>query len=184
MKTLLLVLALISTPLLRAEEKPAETVALEPQKVFKLVAKKGHETRTSTAFFVAPNQLLTANHAVKDMAELWLEKDGRSVAVRVVKCDGKADIALLECEEVNTYYQIESLKVIGFPKGGALSASVATASDEKLRLKADSTPGMSGGPVVNASGEVVGMIVQHGSGNNYSVCKAIPASTLEKFLKN
>jgi S1-C subfamily serine protease len=87
--------------------------------------------RVGTAFVVAPNQLLTAYHAVETYQRLFIstERDGLFTAARVVAYDKALDIALIEASveaDPVVFGAWESVplgvdvSVVGFPKIGEI----------------------------------------------------------------
>ena len=137
--------------------------------------------RVGTAFVVAPNQLLTAYHAVETHERLFVstERDGLFTAARVVAFDKALDIALIEAAvdaEPVVFAAWESVplgisvSVVGFPKiGEIISGKRITAGiingeqrfsgrNDWFQLSAEVHRGNSGSPVLTPDGSVVGII--------------------------
>jgi S1-C subfamily serine protease len=137
------------------------------------------------------------------------EAGERIIRAKVVASDGDRDLALLQTLEgkdfaslalgtVQDLTETQQLTVLGFPFGGALSVknrkypnisvnivhiSSLRRSDSQLEaIQVDSqlNPGNSGGPVVDATGKVVGVLSAGivGGGINF----AIPVSDVSTFL--
>ena len=144
--------------------------------------------------------VLTNNHVAGDgnALEVTLEDGGPYVA-KLVKRNTEADLALLQIAEHNHPAAIFSTReprpgemvfAYGHPwgqrnvlTGGVLSAvtTAHTRSGELPILRSDVqlAPGNSGGPLLNAAGEVLGLNAMI-FGGDQSV--AIPASVIREFL--
>lgn len=134
----------------------------------------------------------------------------RTVKAKVVRLDKTLDLALLQAQSTDKFpalplgsderlAELEELIAFGFPFGTALAqkgeypnitvnavnvSSLRTDAQRELhRIQIDSTlnPGNSGGPVVDRSGKVVGVVVSGivGAGINM----AIPVRHVRKFLQ-
>jgi hypothetical protein len=138
-------------------------------------------TFSGTAFFVAPNLLLTNNHVVKDC--------GRNLQVRypertsypatVSAQDDTNDLALLRTDMTGQSIASfrfrprlgEAVATYGFPYSSLLSSSgnftsgnVTSLSGMKddtrfIQISTPVQPGNSGGPLLDPSGNVVGVVV-------------------------
>lgn len=158
---------MLAFPVFAQEESPTQTVEAVP--------------RVGTAFVVAPNQLLTAYHAVESYDRLFIstERDGLFTAARVVAFDKALDIALIEAAvdaEPVVFGAWESVplgidvSVVGFPKiGEIISGKRITAGiingeqrfsgrNDWFQLSAEVHRGNSGSPVITPDGNVVGII--------------------------
>ncbi|MHB8928417.1 MAG: S1 family peptidase [Bacillota bacterium] len=158
-----------------------------------------------SAFSVnSPGNILTAYHVVKDYKEFRLvDWDGDTTYTATVKrFDAKADLALLEiANPSNTAYLGlapegpkvgEDVALISSPKTDSkdpISAApsaltigrVALVVGGRLLVDVTAGPGSSGGAVLNARGEVVGMTLSMAD-TGISLHSAIPASALPAFL--
>jgi Trypsin-like peptidase domain len=137
------------------------------------------ESRSGTGFAIANGTLLITNsHVIAGCAEVSAPGMG---SVKVIKSDPRADIAILKpslpIEKGLTFrsgHQVqlgEEIIVIGYPLRGVLSSpptvttgivsSLAGMRDDRTRMQisAPVQPGNSGGPVLDRSGNVVGVIV-------------------------
>ena len=134
----------------------------------------------------------------------------RVIDARVIRSDADQDLALLRIEGVKNLSvlpignsdglaELTELIAFGFPFGTVLSLSkqeypsisvnVCTLSAlrrkggklDRIELNGALNPGQSGGPILDAEGKVVGVIVSgiRGSG----IAQAIPASHLSRFLQ-
>jgi uncharacterized protein len=135
-----------------------------------------------TGFFITSDgYLLTAYHVVKgaDSVKVW--KDGASIPSRIIRVDAANDIALLKADVTG----VEALSVkssldvrsgqevftLGFPNvelqgseakytQGHVSSLSGIGDDPRLfQISAAVQPGNSGGPLLDAEGQVVGLIV-------------------------
>jgi serine protease Do len=123
--------------------------------------------------------ILTNNHVVNGHAPSVLLADGREVPAEIIQRDPEIDLALLKVEAgeleavraslPETTHTGELVFAVGHPWGqrNFVTAGVVSAQGELetrsgrriafLRTDARLAPGNSGGPLVNASGEVVGI---------------------------
>lgn len=133
---------------------------------------------TGTGFYVAPEGYLVTNaHVVQSCKRVTL-KSGDLLQVLDVQPD--MDLALLKGEAAGPVLSIrdgrgvrlaEDLLVAGFPLGGILSSginvTVGTVSallgigddENRFQFTAPVQPGNSGGPVLDMSGNVIGVVV-------------------------
>jgi len=136
---------------------------------------------SGTAFFVAPNLLLTNNHVVKDCSQSVQVRypDQVSYQATISGQDQTNDLALLHTEmpshSIATFHLQprlgESVAAYGFPYAGILSSggnftlgnvtSLSGIRDDTrfLQISAPIQPGNSGGPLLDMSGSVVGVVV-------------------------
>ncbi len=139
--------------------------------------------------------ILTNNHVVEDASELWVAMaDGEELVASLVGADPEIDVALIKVEPeqplpVLRMGSSEGLRVgdwvvaIGNPldydhtvTAGIVSAKGrilnATTYDDFIQTDASINPGNSGGPLLNTSGEVVGIntaVSRFGQGIAFSV---------------
>jgi serine protease Do len=140
------------------------------------------ETTTSsgTAFFVAPNLLLTNNHVVRECnGPIHVRYPDRpSYPAAIFGLDDTNDLALLHTNMSNLSVASfhsgvrlgEPVAAYGFPYAGLLSSSgnftvgnvtslIGLGDDTRfLQLSTPIQPGNSGGPVLDMSGNVVGVV--------------------------
>jgi len=141
----------------------------------------GRSRTTGTGFAVAPSFLITNQHVVAGCERLDIvSSDGRRLA-RVIDSDETVDLALLRVTGLSSQVAPlrragsirlgESAYAFGFPLTGLLSeqGNFTNGVVSSLRGMRDSAsqiqittplqPGNSGGPVVDASGGVIGVVV-------------------------
>jgi hypothetical protein len=137
-----------------------------------------------SGFAFAPGRVLTNAHVLAGVRSVQVvTEDGRAVEGDVVYFDPDMDLAVIDAPELtvrpltfsNSATRGDDVAVIGYPENGGLEATPARVRDELvapgndiygegsvvrqvLSLRADVRPGNSGGPVVNKSGEVVGVV--------------------------
>jgi serine protease Do len=169
-----------------------------PPQVFK-------ERALGSGFIFDPEGfIITNNHVVEGADEIKVKLDnGDEIAAEIVGRDPKTDLALIKLTKAGSYPYIKLgdsdkisigdwLVAIGNPFGlehtvttGILSARGraigAGPYDDFLQTDASINPGNSGGPLLNLSGEVVGintMIIAGGNGIGF----AIPAKIAGKIV--
>ena len=137
-----------------------------------------------SGFAFAPGRVLTNAHVLAGVRSVQVvTEDGRAVDGDVVYFDPDMDLAVIAAPELTvrpltfsgSATRGDDVAVIGYPENGGLEAMPARVRDELvapgndiygegtvvrevLSLRADVRPGNSGGPVVNKSGEVVGVV--------------------------
>jgi hypothetical protein len=138
------------------------------------------QVSSGTAFAVAPGFLITNQHVIAACRSIdVIATDGRRTAV-LVDADDQIDLALLSVSGIKgatarlrTPRNVrlgESVMVFGFPLAGSLSSSgnftsglvsalrgLRDAAGE-LQITAPVQPGNSGGPLMDASGLVIGVV--------------------------
>lgn len=139
-------------------------------------------TQSGTGFVVSPKgYILTNNHVVEDCRTIHIKPDNSNLSVAVAARDAQNDLALLKMaprfqaaavfRSGDTVRPGESVIAIGFPLTGLLAAeasvTVGTVSalagvgnDARfLQMTTAVQPGNSGGPLLDQSGNVVGIVV-------------------------
>lgn len=137
---------------------------------------------TGTGFYVSPaGYVLTNKHVVDGCSSLMLQPIGKPIrAGQVIATDSQNDFAVIRSNEVSSQFakfrsnairQGESVVVYGFPLTGALASSgnattgnvtaLAGMHDDPriLQISAPVQPGNSGGPLMDMSGAIVGIVV-------------------------
>ncbi|MGO1549933.1 MAG: MarP family serine protease [Nesterenkonia sp.] len=148
------------------------------------VAQQCGQSQSGSGVVVAPNRVATNAHVVAGVAEPSVEMpDGQVVSGRAVYFDPARDLALLAVEGLNTdpapvggtMSSGEQGYVMGYPAGGPFVAGPAlvqaravstvnniygssTSDVEIYQLGADVRQGNSGGPLVDAEGNVAGIV--------------------------
>jgi S1-C subfamily serine protease len=160
------------------------TLLDQPQADHSPNAAPASETRTTffgTAFFVAPNLLLTNDHVVKECTGPIQVRYPEQTSYRaaISGLDETNDLAMLHTDltgsSIASFHPRprlgESVAAYGFPYAGLLSSSgnftlgnVTSLSGMKddtrfIQISAPTQPGNSGGPLLDMSGDVVGVIV-------------------------
>jgi uncharacterized protein (TIGR02145 family) len=153
-----------------------------------------------SGFFVSENVIVTNYHVIEGASEAYCYTNNSSTKYKIegyLAVDKSVDLILLKVSGLNrTALKIapgsvtpgQKVYVIGSPKG--LPASISDGMVSGLRdfegykliqITAPISPGSSGGPVLNANGELIGVSVgQYKDGQNLNF--AIPKSNLEKLL--
>jgi S1-C subfamily serine protease len=178
-----------------------------------------HRGSSGTGFVAAPGgYVLTNNHVISGKGKLEARLPGNDipVAVEVIGKDEERDLALLQIKgnagdslapvplaAERAPGRGEQVAVLGYPLGsllgqglklttGVVSATPEPGNGFMLILDAKVNPGNSGGPLCDASGNVVGIIsmktgrfvLSFGSPIVESYGMAIPAKEVETFLKS
>ncbi len=160
-------------------------------------------TLSGTGFFVAQNRVVTNNHVVsgctKDIQVRY--PDGRSFTATISGQDATNDLVLLHTEMPNLSVASfrfqpllgEAVATYGFPYSHILSPNftsgdIAALSGPKgdtrfLQTSTPIQPGNSGGPLLDSSGRVVGVVVaQLNALPNQNVNFAIQSPIVINFL--
>ena len=154
--------------------------------------------------------ILTNNHVVEDALTITVRtKDGKILPAKITGRDPATDLAVVKIDATgltaSKLGDSDAAKVgewvvaLGSPFGlsysvtqGVLSAKGRgglgmNAIEDYLQTDASINPGNSGGPLVNLSGEVLGintMIVGRGSGIGFAVPSNIAKRVTEQLIKN
>jgi serine protease Do len=160
---------------------------------------------TGSGFVIGPNGLIVTNaHVVESAGSIQVRlADGRRFPATVVGRDNRVDLALLKIEgagrltvlplgDSNRLRVGELVLALGNPFGLEQSVSfgivsrkgapltVAAPGFDFIQTDAAINPGNSGGPLVNVSGEVVG--VNSMAARNGSIGFAIPSNLVKMLL--
>ena len=168
------------------EEKPVSSVPVEEcsfeetvprvlPSVFQVITDQG----TGTAFYIGNNEFLTAEHAIRGATEISVQNSLQDIAVQIVGVDAGSDIAILHGDvegiaplqfgDIWSLSPGSPLRVVGYPifrtntpsvAGGLLSRLLEEDGVNVLQTDAPLNPGNSGGPVVDACGAVIGVVVR------------------------
>lgn len=162
-----------------------------------VVAISGFEP-IGSAVAIGNGMLVTNRHMVADLETVTvvLPTDARANA-RVVPTDYPGDLVLLQTDgmegsdalPITTPALNDELYVIGFDLGreairvyapGRMIVDIAATPLARLHMDAPALPGNSGGAVVNAKGDLVGIVASGGEGRN----EAIPAKEIARVVKS
>lgn len=137
-----------------------------------------------TGFVIAPQRVMTNAHVVAGSNEVSVESGDRQLKARVVHYDAETDVAILAVSGLNAPVMTFAEKdaesgqdsiVLGYPLDGPYTAAPSRVRDriklsgpdiydsrtvtrDVFTLRAIVKSGNSGGPLVNAGGEVVGVV--------------------------
>jgi S1-C subfamily serine protease len=137
------------------------------------------EGGSGTGFFVTQTRLLTNAHVVKGCTTVTLKVGQEQASGRVLAKDERNDLALVESSKPNEATAKlragvrlgEDVAAFGFPLNGLLATSgnftrggvTATAGllddSSQIQISAPVQPGNSGGPLLDETGNVVGVVV-------------------------
>jgi S1-C subfamily serine protease len=170
---------------------------------------------TGTGFFISPDTLITNFHVINGCAEIRIRKNGAEHgSARVVAVSQADDLAALRSGLPSASFlklragspikPAESVLVFGYPLSGALSSAGNTTlgnvtaltgmrdDSRYIQISASVQPGNSGGPAIDESGRLMGVVVS--KLNALAIARvtgdipqnvnfAIKASTLASFLE-
>jgi tetratricopeptide (TPR) repeat protein len=162
---------------------------------------KGKAISLGSGFFVTDGVVVTNYHVIKGAARLRVKLVGLKQVYRIdriLMIDTNADLALLRVGGVRAPMLTlgddsriaagDEVYVAGNPEGlegtfskGVISGVRSSKGRRYLQITAPISPGSSGGPVLNAAGEVIGIAVASlRTGQNLNF--AIPASYVRSLL--
>jgi S1-C subfamily serine protease len=175
-----------------------ELAAAVEQAAGSVVAVNARPRLPSTGVHWRPGIIVTADHTVRSAEDLTvIDREGRTMAATLVGRDPGTDLAVLRIQDTDLatagLADSDSLKVghivlaVGYgPRaswgivsavGGRWRTWRGGEIDQLLRLDLTLYPGFSGGPLVDALGQVVGI---NTSGLSQRLELAIPASTVTR----
>ena len=131
---------------------------------------------------LSPGRVLTNAHVVAGCTQLQVVQDGQRHPARAIAQDARNDLALLEAAPVaprgrgalalrRTPVAGESIMVTGFPLAGLLGNDIIVTTGivnsmagigndpGQIQVSAPVQPGNSGGPLLDKSGNLVGLVV-------------------------
>jgi len=181
---------------------------------FKDDLKKVPKVRHGTGFVVMSGvggsgniEIMTAAHVVGGSSKISISfSTGEKRIAEVVWLDKRLDVALLKVKyakpinglKLSGYAAVEGQPVLAISGAFALplssSAGIISSTDVQLSSKSNSVllqtdvainPGSSGGPLLNSSGQVIGMIskIYSQTGTFSGTSFAVPSSQLIELLK-
>jgi len=154
---------------------------------------KGNTLSRGSGFFIAADRIVTNRHVIERSSRVEVHLlDGKKYLVRgVLAVDGEGDLALLQVDVPagsavplpimrTVPAEGESIVVVGNPYGleGSVSNGIVSAVREIsgygkiIQITAPISPGSSGSPVVNMSGQVIGIATlqaEQGQSLNFAV---------------
>lgn len=158
---------------------------------------------SGSGFSVGPRHVVTAAHVIAGCRVMWVQSNAlRQTSAKILGLDTRADVALLQVSGPTEPWRTspaaarpgEPLMLHGFPqrKGkvartpseSAMVDATEVADDlggRILEMVGSGPEGVSGGPVTNAAGAVVGMVVARRHGAEDRIL-AIPAERVAAFL--
>jgi Tfp pilus assembly protein PilF len=156
-----------------------------------------------SAFYVAPDVVATTYHVLKGGRSASARANGGEhnfTVVGAIAADQAADLALLKLEGASgrplplsareAFEPGEEVFAFGSPRGleGSVTAGIVSSASlrsiggaEFLQISTPTSPGSSGGPVVDGQGEVIGVAARKIEGAQ-SIGLAIPARALRKLV--
>lgn len=183
MKTLTLVIIIFLVGPCSTIASSAQTARQIAQRTFSSVVlvvtqdSRGQPLALGSGFFVAPNVVVTNLHVIKDAERAYSKIVGENIkrdVLGTVATDAAHDLALLQVTgtkapklTLGDSRQIavgDEVYAVGNPRGlegtfsqGIVSGIRELGRDKVLQITAPISPGSSGGPVLNAHGEVIGV---------------------------
>ena len=153
-----------------------------------------------SGFFISENVIVTNYHVIEGASEAYCYTNNSSTKYKIegyLAVDKVVDLILLKVPGLNrkalkiaasSVFPGQKVYVIGSPKGlpatisdGMISGLRDFEGYKLIQITAPISPGSSGGPVLNANGELIGVSVgQFKDGQNLNF--AIPKSNLELLL--
>jgi S1-C subfamily serine protease len=158
---------------------------------------------SGSGFYVNDRELVTNHHVIDDCAKVTVEKESGSTAADVIAVDKKLDLAVLRTSVKHpTHARIredagvlgESVFLFGYPQrpllesinmtNGIVSSMTGFRGNKgQLQTSAAAQKGNSGGPLVDATGSVIGVITAV-LRDSQNVGFAVKNTTLVDFLDN
>ena len=182
------------TPQQIAKKALESTVYLEMQKPDGTGSK-------GSGFFIQPSYIATNYHVIEGATAAYVKLVGKQTTYQVesiAATDAEHDLAILKVSSTNSTVlplansdkvEIgEAVYAVGNPQGflegtvsdGIISAIRGEGDNKWIQMTAPISPGSSGGPVLNAHGEVIGVSVGDIDGQNLNF--AVPSNYLKALL--
>ena len=155
---------------------------------------------TGTGWLVAPGQVVTAAHVVKGMTAVTLVAGARSTSAQVTGVAPDTDLAVVDVdpdwldvpplslrgEQVEPGADVYAIgHALGDPTASVTRGIVGSVRDEfgvtTIQTDAAINPGVSGGPLLDDAGRVVGVIVSKTLGGD-GIGQAVEAAEVRDFI--
>jgi len=183
----------------------------EPKKQEPKIIAKDNEivpAASGSGFYITSSgYILTNNHVIEGCRKVSLTHNGKEFEANVIAADSKNDLAILKSKvRPNRFYKIsredpkllENVIIAGYPLGKRVSAAIKTSKgsvtslagygDNYSNFQTDAAlnQGNSGGPIMNESGNVIGVAVANfGKGAGVeSFNFGIKSSTVKSFVNS
>ena len=156
------------------------------------VATSCQKVLEGTGFVIAPNRVMSNAHVVAGSDSVTVEAEGQTFEATVVSYDPDADISILDVPNLPLQPLVfadqpaktgTDAVVLGFPGGGDFVATPArvreiielsgpdiyktkTVNREVYTIRGTVRQGNSGGPMINRSGQVIGVVFGAGVDDN------------------
>ena len=180
--------------------KTDEPLNIIKKNVVRVINKVNDKEIIGTGFFVEEGYLLTNSHIVDIKGDIRVEySDGKVSKAKLISNEIVSDVALLSVDEINAdalmfgktleIKPTDDLYALGYALNlsgeasitkGILSARRSIAGVEYLQTDAAINTGFSGGPLLNAKGEVIGMNAL--ANKNATIGMAISIETLYNIM--
>ncbi|MGB8020862.1 MAG: S1C family serine protease [Candidatus Nanopelagicales bacterium] len=157
---------------------------------------------SGSGFLVSPTLVATARHVIVDARTLSLRTTEGVVRGEVIGMDRENDVALVRAVHALPGYEFEfgvtlpwvtdEVAVLGYPYGLPLTTTVGAVSalDRRVEFEGESldgliqtdatvNPGNSGGPMIDAAGQVLGVVEAKGG---EGIAYAIPAKVVAPLV--
>lgn len=157
-----------------AGDIPTRVTPIPLDQVRASVAAVSAGTRAGTGWIVAPGRILTNAHVLGEAKEATVRLEASAwQECQIAKRDRAADLVLLACDTFHRPalpvaegpQEGEPVTALGYALGGPLRATHGTITESEpnmagfISTDAALEPGNSGGPILNAAHEVVGVAV-------------------------
>ena len=143
---------------------------------------RGKPLLQGSGFFIDSDQIVTNFHVIKNASRVRVETFDRTISTvkAILAIDEKSDLALLQVDFPSSQLTVLTMKttasvegepvtVISNPQGSHWKVTRGSIGllwefhgyGERLQISAPISPGSSGGPVLDARGEVVGIAAMY-----------------------
>ncbi len=175
-----------------ARPDPVATAERVKSSVFTIISSSGRGSAWVAGTEDGRSILVTNNHVVGSEARpgtiVTVIREGLRVEGEVLRTDDGRDLAIVAVDEELPTLTVaaavprvgEPILVVGSPLGleqSVVTGIVSALRDEHIQISAPLNPGNSGGPVVDARGEVIGVaVLKVGDEQTQAIGLAIPAA--------